>query len=98
MGSEKLQQYFQPNTRSTANDELTGERRVLVRRYQDIHLQRFQISPTQVRPTLPVAGERNPETDIWLPPAEAKRLVDSGVAMFVKNQHGEIVTDDSVKG
>jgi hypothetical protein len=88
---EKLQQYFQPNTRSggARSNDPTGDKRVLVRRYKDVHLLRSQISPSQVSPTI---GERL-ETDIWLPPAEAKRLVDQGVAMFVKNQYGEIITE-----
>ncbi len=95
MGAEKLTQYFKQNNRSgehAAND-LTGDKRVLIRRYADVHRQRFQIGPSQVKPATAAQGEVL-ETDLFVSPTEAKRLVDAGVAMFVKDLHGNPVTEE----
>ena len=92
--AEKLTQYFTPNTRSTANDELTGDKRVLVRYYKNVHLQRFQISPSQVKPAMPQSGERDLENDVWLSPDIAQQAVNSGAAMFVRDKPGNVITEE----
>ena len=102
MGAEKLRQFFTSagrggeqngirDVKRIASVESTGKR-ILVRFYRDIHAQRFAIGPSQVSPVLP--GAERQETDVFVTPSDAKRLVDAGEAMFVKNQHGEIISEE----
>ena len=93
MGAEKLTQYFlKPNTRSgehAANDP-TGEKRVLVRYYKHIHQERFAISPQQTSVAIP----DRLETDVWLSPSHAQKLVNSGEAMICKDKHGSPIVEE----
>lgn len=107
MGAENLLRYFRSSRGSgtqrgnkghVERGDTFSEKRVLVRRYADIHALRSQISPTKTQPAMPTAGApgKGPdrlETDFFVSPAEAQRLVNSGDAMFVRDCHGKIVEE-----